>query len=300
MAVLLGFAGITLMSGAMAQTYEVTTRQAVEYAVHDGVHLVGDFYAPKRSDRAPVMVAAHGGGWQQGDRSSYRFWGPYLARAGIALFSIEYRLSKPDKPVFPQAVHDMRAAVQLMRGRASEFNIDPDRIGVMGDSAGGHLAAMVGLAGDSELFAGVYRDDPHVSLSTRVKAVVSFYGVYDVAAQWNHDLSSRPRDSIVAKFLGKPLFDDRKLYFDASPLSHVTVRPNAPSFYLAWGSEDDIVDQPSQALPFRDALKQAGYYVRTVIIPGAPHFWASDPIEETGSYSGVAAPRILRFLQEKL
>src|SRR5258708_39009474 len=122
MAVLPGFAGITLMSGAMAQTYEVTTRQAVEYAVHDGVHLVGDFYAPKRSDRAPVMVAAHGGGWQQGDRSSYRFWGPYLARAGIALFSIEYRLSKPDKAVFPHAVAGQPGAGQLQPGRGGEVN----------------------------------------------------------------------------------------------------------------------------------------------------------------------------------
>jgi acetyl esterase/lipase len=284
----------------MAQSFEVTTRQSIEYAAHDGVHLIGDFYAPKRSDRSPVIVAAHGGGWQQGDRSSYRYWGPYLARNGIALFSIEYRLSKPDKPVYPQAVHDFRAAVQFLRGRAGEFNIDPDRIGGMGDSAGGHLASLVALAGDSELFAGAYRDDPNAGQSTRLKAVVSFYGVYDLAQQWNHDLASRPRDSIVAKFLGKPLYEDRKIYFDASPLSHATVRANAPSFYLAWGDEDDIVDQPNQAVPFRDALKQAGFYVRTVIIPGAPHFWASDPIEEVGSYSGHTAPRVLRFLQEKL
>lgn len=283
----------------MAETYEVLTRQGLEYATHDGVKLIGDLYAPQR-DKAPLIVAVHGGGWQQGDRGSYRYWGPYLARHGIALFSIEYRLSKPEKPTYPQAVHDVRAAVQFVRGRAGELGLDPERIGVMGDSAGGHLASVVALAGDSELFAGAYRDDAHANASTKVKAVVSLYGVYDLAAQWNHDLASRPRDSIVAKFLGKPLYEDRQLYFNASPLSHVTVRSNAPSFYLAWGTEDDIVDQPTQAVPFRDALKQAGYYVRTVVIPGAPHFWCSDPIDEPNSYSGIAAPRVLRFLQEKL
>ena len=284
----------------MPEPYEVSVRQAVEYAVHDGVRLVGDFYAPKRSERTPVVVGVHGGGWQLGDRSLHKYWGPYFARHGIALFTIEYRLSKPDKPVYPQAVHDVRAAVQFLRGRAGEFNIDPDRIGLSGDSAGGHLASLVALAGDSELFAGAYRDDPHANLSTRVKTVVSFYGVYDLAAQWNHDLLTRPRDSIVAKFLGKQLYDDRQLYFQASPISHVTSRPNAPAFYLAWGTEDDIVDVATQAAPFRDALKQAGFFVRTVIVPGAPHFWASDPIEEPNSYSGIAAPRIVRFLQEKL
>jgi acetyl esterase/lipase len=284
----------------MAQGYEVSVRQSVEFAVHDGVKLIGDLYAPQRSERSPVIVAIHGGGWQQGDRSNYRYWGPYLARHGIALFSIEYRLSKPDKSTYPQAVHDVRAAVQFLRGRAGEFGIDPDRIGTMGDSAGGHLAALVALAGDSELFAGAYRDDPHANVSTKVKAVVSFYGVYDLAAQWNHDLYSRPRDSIVAKFLGKSLVDDRKIYFDASPLSHATARAGAPSFFLAWGLEDDIVEVSSQALPFRDALKQAGYYVRGVAVPGAGHFWVAEPIDEANSYSGIAAPRILRFLQEKL
>ncbi len=283
----------------MAQTYEVVTRQGLEYATHDGVKLVGDLYAPRR-ERAPVVVAVHGGGWQQGDRNLHKYWGPYLARHGIAVFTIEYRLSKPEKPTYPQAVHDVRAAVQFVRGRAGELGLDPDRVGLSGDSAGGHLASLVALAGDSERFAGAHREDAHANVSTRVKAVVSVYGVYDLAAQWNHDLSTRPRDSIVAKFLGKQLYEDRQLYFEASPLSHVTVRANAPAFYLAWGTEDDIVDQPTQAIPFRDALKQAGYYVRTAIIPGAPHFWSSDPIEEPNSYSGIAAPRVLRFLEEKL
>ena len=283
----------------MAQTYEVTVRQTVEFAVHDGVKLVGDLYLPKR-EKAPVMVAVHGGGWQQGDRSLYKYWGPYLAQNGIALFAIEYRLSKPDKATYPHAVHDVRAAVQFVRGRAGELGLDPDRVGLQGDSAGGHLASLVALAGDSELFAGAYRDDPHASVSTRAKAVVSVYGVYDLTAQWNHDLAPRPRDSIVAKFLGKPLYEDRKFYFDASPLSHVTTRGNATAFYLAWGTEDDIVDPATQAVPFRDALKQAGYYVRSVTVPGAPHFWCSEPIEEASSYAGFVAPRVLRFLEEKL
>lgn len=284
---------------AQTQAYEVTTRPNVEYAVHDGVKLIGDLYAPKR-DKAPVIVAIHGGGWQQGDRQNYRYWGPYLARHGIALFTIEYRLSKADKPTYPQAVHDVRAAVQFVRGRSGELGLDPDRVGVMGDSAGGHLASLVALAGDSEQFAGAYRDDPHATVSTRVKAAVSVYGVYDMTAQWNHDLHPRPRDSIVAKFLGKPLHEDRRIYFDASPLSHVTVRGNATAFYLTWGTEDDIVDPASQAVPFRDALKQAGYYVRTAILPGAPHFWVGEPIDEPESYSGFVAPRIRRFLEEKL
>ena len=283
----------------MAQTYEVAVRQSVEFAVHDGVKLVGDLYMPKR-DKAPVVVGVHGGGWQQGDRSLYKYWGPFLAQNGIALFAVEYRLSKPDKATYPQAVHDVRAAVQYVRGRAGELGLDPDRIGLQGDSAGGHLASLVALAGDSELFAGGYRDDAHANVSTRVKTVVSVYGVYDMAAQWNHDLLPRPRESITAKFLGKHLCDDRKIYFEASPLSHVTTRMNATAFYLAWGTEDDIVDPATQAVPFRDALKQAGYFVRTTTVPGAPHFWSSEPIDQPSSYSGFVAPRVLRFLQERL
>jgi len=284
----------------MPEPYEVDTRSEVEYAVHDGVRLIGDLYLPRGARAAPAMVAVHGGGWQQGDRSSYRYWGPYLARHGIALFSIEYRLSAARKPSYPQAVHDVRAAVQFVRAKASEFGLDAERIGLMGDSAGGHLASLVALAGDLPAFADAYRDDPQSGVSTGVKAVVAIYGVYDLAAQWNADLKSRPRDSIVEKFIGKSPIEDRRIFFDASPLSYATARPNAPGFLLSWGTADDIVDPASQAHPFRDALKQAGFYVRTVVLTDAPHFWCSDPIDEPGSHPGFLAPRALRFLQLKL
>ncbi len=284
----------------MPEFHEVVIKPEIEYAVHDRVRLIGDFYLPRGATAAPATVAVHGGGWQQGDRSSYRYWGPYLARRGIALFSIEYRLSAPRKPSFPQAFHDVRAAVQFVRGRAGDFGLDGERIGLMGDSAGGHLACLTALAGDLPAFAGAYRDDPHAGLSTGAKAVCSIYGVYDLTAQWNCDLKTRPRDPIVEKFIGKSPVEDRRIFFDASPLSYATARVNAPGFLLAWGTADDIVEPAAQALPFRDALKQAGFYVRTTVLTDAPHFWCSDPIDEPGSYPGFLAPRLHRFLQLKL
>lgn len=284
----------------MSQASEITARTGLEYAVHDGVKLVGDFYAPRGGQASPVIVAAHGGGWQAGERSLYKYWGPYFAQHGIALFSIDYRLSAPGKPSFPQAVHDVRAAVQYVRGRADDLGIDPQRIAVMGDSAGAHLTALAALAGDTPTFAGAYAGDAHARESTSVKAVVGFYGVYDLMQQWQHDIYARPRDSIVEKLLGKSPLDDRRIYFDASPMSYATGRPNAPAFLLIWGTQDDIVDHHPQSEAFRDALKQAQFYVRTVVVNGAAHFFAADPLDETGSQSGFAAPRILRFLQEKL
>ncbi len=90
------------------------------------------------------------------------------------------------------------------------------------------------------------------------------------------------------------------MYFDASPLSHVSAKNNATAFLLAWGTADDIVDHEEQSGAFLEALKQAGHYVRTVVLPGAPHFWIGDPLDEPGSHSGFFAARLLRFLQAKL
>jgi len=275
-------------------------QSGVTFATHDGVALLGDLYLPEGAGPHPAVIAVHGGGWQQGTRAGYRHWGPYLATRGTALFAVDYRLAKPNQKSFPEAVHDIRAAVQYLRGSAATLKLDPKRIALMGDSAGAHLAALVALAGDAPLFAGAYREDEFAKESTRVKAVIGLYGVYDLAAQWQHDLVARPRDQITEKFLGAAPIDNRRIYFDASPISYATRDNNQTAFLIAYGTEDDVVDVATQSAVFLTALKQAGIFARTSIIEGAPHFWGGDPIEEPESFSGFFAPRLMRFLAERL
>ena len=274
-------------------------QRGLEYGSHDGVRLVGDLYAPTAPGAYPAVVAVHGGGWQIGDASFYQHWGPYLAERGYALFSIDYRLIKDGKRTYPEAVHDVRAAVQFLRSRGSALKVDGDRLGLMGDSAGAHLAALVALAGDT-VFRDGYPADPYAAVSTRVKTCIGVYGVYDMAAQWEHDQVHRSADPITQKFLGVSLIDDRRRFFEASPLSYATRDANQTAFLLTWGTEDDIVDPTRQSHVFLRALKQAGFYVRPVILQGAPHFWNSDPIDEPASFPGFLAPRLIRFLQTKL
>jgi acetyl esterase/lipase len=282
------------------QPREVEIRRDLKYATHDGVALAGDYYVPKAPGKYPVLVAVHGGGWQAGTRTGYRFWGPYLAEHGMALYAIDYRLAKPDQPSYPQAVEDVRAAIRFVKYKAADLKADPDRVGLMGDSAGAHLAALVGITGDGGPAGHAYPDDPYATLSPRVKAVVAFYGIYDMVPQWMHDQINRPRDQIVEKFLGKTPMDDRKIYFDASPISYATRANNKTSFFLTWGTADDIADPATQSEAFLLALKQAEFFVRSASIVGAPHFWMADPFDDPHSHVVFVAPQILRFLEGRL
>ncbi len=260
----------------------------------DGTELLGDLYIPDGVDSAPVLVAVHGGGWQVGNRKFYLHWGPYLARHGIAVFAIEYRLTKPGAKAYPDAVRDVRSAVGFIRANGAQYGLDPERIGLIGDSAGAHLSALVALAGNEPPFAPGSRA---AAQRVAVKAVVGFYGVYDMTAQWQHDLPVRPRDNITEKFLGAALYADRRIYFESSPISYATVDRNTTRFLLIYGTKDDVVDAQSQSEAFVLALKQAGFFVRAVVIPGAGHFFVADPVDDT-SYGGLAGPRVVRFLKE--
>src|SRR5713101_8254899 len=123
----------------------VELRSALTYATHDGVELQGDFYLPKTRGSVPALVAVHGGGWQQGARSAFQHCGPHLAAHGYAVFAVSYRLAKKGHKAFPQAVQDVIAAVQFVRGSAAAFGIDPGSIALIGASAGAHLAALAAL-----------------------------------------------------------------------------------------------------------------------------------------------------------
>jgi len=275
----------------------VTVRHGVVYADHDGVELAGDLYLPKNAKGAPALVAVHGGGWVQGARSAFQYWGPHLAARGIALFAVSYRLANKGK-MFPQAVQDVLAGVQFVRGKSGEFGIDPQRIGLLGASAGGHISALAALGGAK--FAGGYPNDAFAAASTAVKVLVGVYGVYDMVAMWTTYQNQSPRENNIEKFLGSGPMENRQLYFDATATSYATVANNKIAVLLATGTADDLVDPAQHSAPFTLALKQAGFFVRPCIVQGAPHYWMNDPIDEPTSFSGFLAPRLLRFLAEKL
>ena len=202
----------------LARSSEIETRPGLTYATHDGTALLGDLYLPKGAGPFPALVAVHGGGWQQGVRSAFQYWGPYLAARGYALFAISYRLAKKGQKTFPQAVQDVLAAVQFVRGSAKEFRIDPDRVALMGASAGAHLASLAALGGRSAPFANGYPQDAHAKVPTGVKVLVGVYGVYDLTAMWQTYRQQSPHDNNIANFLGAAPIEDRRLYFDASSI----------------------------------------------------------------------------------
>ena len=178
----------------------------------------------------------------------------------------------------------MRAAIAHLRERAGEYSIDPERIGLLGASAGAHLAALAALS---------------PSAGAPVKAVVAAYGVYDLKRQWDYELTARPKDGFVEAFLGAAPMQNREVYFQASPISHALAQRNQIAFLLAYGLQDDTVE-PTQSEEFAVALGQAGYFVRRFVLPDAGHFWLSDPLDEPHSYSARFAPALMRFLAEKL
>src|SRR4051795_11982368 len=139
-------AAVMMMTAANAREYEVVVRNDIVFAEHDGTKLLGDLYAPKGLDKAPVLVGVHGGGWQIGDRKFYKNWGTYLAKNGYAVFAIEYRLMKPGVKTWPGAVYDTKAAVQYVRAQAAEMGGDPGGLGVGRGTAGGHVSSLVALA----------------------------------------------------------------------------------------------------------------------------------------------------------
>ena len=279
---------------------EIDVQVGVEYANHDGVALLGDLYRPTAPGAHPALLLIHGGGWTRSSRANHRFWGPYLARHGYVAFSVDYRLATNDRATYPQNVHDVKAAVQHLRGSAAAINVDADRIGVMGESAGGHLAALLALSGDSPKLANPYTGDRHHGVSTRLKVAVPIYAVFDLLSHWEHELVIRPRDVCTEMYLGGSPMEIRDIFYEASPISWTTIHNNHVDFLVVWGTADEMVDSEAQSSRFVTALNRAGNFTRTVPITGAPHYWISEPLDEPHSYTGFLAPKLLRFLAQRL
>lgn len=257
--------------------------------------LHGDVVLPAGEGPWPVMVLIHGGGFQAGDKEMESGWAEYLASIGVASFAINYRLCTSEISTFPEALFDVKAAVRFLRVRAAELGLVGDAVGVLGESAGGHLAAMAALtSGDAD-----FSEEDVDPADDRVVVAVPVVGVFDLLAQWEHDQLHRPLDHVSEKFLGGTPMSQRDVFYRASPLFHASAARAAGTRWLVmWGDEDDVVDHTTQAVPFVLALKRAGAVVRTRALVGADHFWSlpSSVPQVTEGYMAQACDALGAFL----
>src|SRR5262249_33848932 len=154
---------------------DVTFETGIEYTNPEGQHLQLNMARPKKGEGPyPAILCIHGGGFRAGKRESYDAQCIRLAQHGYVALTVTYRLA-PKFP-FPTAIHDVKAAVRWMRANASKYQIDPERIGVTGGSAGGHLAQFLGVTGDVKEFEG---KGGNAEQSSKVACVVNVYGPSD-------------------------------------------------------------------------------------------------------------------------
>ncbi|MFB6483834.1 alpha/beta hydrolase fold domain-containing protein [Streptomyces virginiae] len=238
-----------------------------------------DVQVPAGEGPFPAVVWIHGGGWLDGDRRyppptvpADLLHGAVLA-AGLALVSIDYRHSL--EAPFPAQLHDVKAAIRYVRAFATDLDIDPDRIGVWGESAGGHLAALAGLVGpDSPQGAALEGTQGVGSGETGVRAVVDWYGVSDLVTLADHPLPAMPGADFPDPYealLGAGVAERPDLARAASPVTYAA-DSNPPPFLLVHGTHDGLVPY-SQSEALAAALKSAGGEVTLQPVDGADHIF---------------------------
>ncbi len=269
----LGLAGLA----PRAQAAEATVLRDVCYGEAGGERLLMDIYRPTSGGPHAVVVLVHGGGWLGGNKEGHRQTGLMLARNGYAACSIDYRLA-PKHP-YPAAFDDCQRAVRWIRKHAFEHEFDPRRIAALGDSAGGHLVALIGVRDTRD------RSDPELrGYSSRPNAVVAYYGAHELKRMWLIEMAHRP----LTAWLGGPPEGLEKRYEETSPVSMVTSR--ACPFLLIHGSSD-TVNPLEQSELMHAALRKAGVDSTLLVLPGAGHGWAPD-----SEHGRKAEAAVLAFL----
>jgi acetyl esterase/lipase len=239
----------------------VTFKSGIEYTNPDNQHLQLNMASPKNTDGpSPAILCIHGGGFRAGKREGYDGQCIRLAQHGYVALTVSYRLA-PKYP-FPAAIHDVKAAVRWIRANASKYRIDPDRIGVTGGSAGGHLAQFLAVTGDVKEFEG---DGGNGEQSSRVACVVNYFGPSDFTKSYGKSVDAA---EVLPLFLGGNLTTARQKHIRASPLYWVT--PSAAPTLCIHGTEDKYVAH-EQAVWLVDRLQAAGVEAELFTMKGAGH-----------------------------
>ena len=239
----------------------VIFERGIEFANPDGQHLQLNLARPKAPQGpCPTVLCIHGGGFRAGTREGYDALCLQFAKRGYVAGTVTYRLA-PKYP-FPAAVHDVKAAVRFLRHHAADYGVDPDRIGTMGGSAGGHLALMLGVTAGVAQFEG---DGGYPQTSSRVRCVVSYFGPSDFTQSYGKSVDAA---EVLPLFLGGNLEQQRPRHILASPLNWVT--PEAAPTLCIHGTKDPYVAY-EQATWMMDRLKSSGVEAELLTLEGAGH-----------------------------
>lgn len=274
----------------------VTVVRDVLYATANDVPLRADLFLPDTdAAAAPAIIWVHGGGWRAGNRRVAPDLSRCFAARDFAMIAVDYRLTR--RATFPAQIEDLKTAIRWVRSVAAEHRIDPDRIGLWGASAGGHLSALAGLTGDAMFTSAA---SMYTEYSSRVQAVVDGYGPIDFLQLDAHrpppdavsddpesltlprpDMRSADPDSYESLLIGAPIESCPDQVRVANPITYV--HPGAPPFLILHGLADTAI-APHQSQLLYEALAAHGNDATLCLIEGLGHgFLNRTHLDEAGA-----------------
>lgn len=245
----------------------MTAYRGIDYATYGDRKVALDVFVPGGEGAFPGVLLVHGGGWIGGQRAAFERFAVELAKRGYVVANIDYRLATEAK--FPGAVLDCKAAVRWMRANAEEYRIDPDRIGGVGGSAGGHLTGMVATtAHDPEKFE---ESENSPGESAALQAAVLMGAGVDQVSRVKEAKNQRIENCVI--FFGAEFSENPDIYAQGSPITHVS-KETPPLLFL-----DGEFDRPGERyVDMRKKLDGLGVPNEFVMIPGAKHGqWGREP-----------------------
>lgn len=245
------------------QNHSISKKISLVYTQYGNRKMLMDvFYPNQKSKRNHIAILIiHGGGWRSGNRSQHYALASYLANLGYTCFTPEYRLST--EALFPAAVYDLKAAIRWIRKEATNYEVDTSRIAALGFSAGGELAAFLGVTGNLPLFEG---NSGIVDGHTNVGAVIDMDGILSFVHPESGEGDDRKNTSAATYWFGYPKKGNEHLWEAASSLSFVSPY-TPPTLFI----NSSVKRMHAGRDDYRAMLSAFGIYTSVKTFPDAPH-----------------------------
>ncbi|MCA9019236.1 MAG: alpha/beta hydrolase, partial [Planctomycetaceae bacterium] len=259
----------------------VTPHLNVVYGQSGTRKLLADIFVPKAGKGPfPAVVVVHGGGWMNGDKTKFRALAVALCERGYVTMAVGYRLGHEAK--FPAGIQDCNAAVRFLRAEAKQFHVNPDQIGAVGGSAGGHLVGLMAAAPDEKQLQG---DAGHADQSSKLQAAIVMAGPMEMASGSVAERSRKSGDkSYSNQWLGKTIDEAPELYRLSDAYLHLD--KNTPPLLFMTGE----FDNPDRNVPSREKLKLLGVATGIKVYPKGKHGcwnqlpWFNDMVEDMDQF----------------